>query len=202
LREIPGHWLDPASVDVPATPGLGVRIQGRSEAPPHTQLIPCPVCGEPLSLLVTYGRSAYLRFERFDQIALEFCVACASETDGSADGNGFFPKLLLASDPVPAPALPAPIDFSATPTQEPISETEFRAWKKGKLRAKLGGRQISIQPPLESGCRRCSEALLFVASVDESWASEVLNFGGGFGYLFVCRSECSPDSTLFYWDCC
>jgi hypothetical protein len=98
------------------------------------------------------------------------------------------------------PALPDPVFFHATPTGEPSSEPEFRKWNPRIVRGKLGGRQLSIQPPLEATCHVCSSPLIFVSSVDEGWAPAILNFAGGFGYLFVCRSECSPKSARFYWD--
>jgi hypothetical protein len=153
-------------------------------------------------LFATYENSAFIHFSRFALITLEFCPACSKESDGSSGGNGFFPVLRQAEDPVSPPSLPEPVYFHATPTEEPSSEREFRKWHPRIMRGKLGGRQLSIQPPLETTCENCSDPLIFVSSVDEGWASAILNFGGGFGYLFVCRSECSPKSTLFYWDCC
>jgi hypothetical protein len=164
--------------------------------------VPCPNCAGELALLATYENSAFIHLSKVAMITLEFCPACSKESDGSSGGNGFFPLLAQADAPLSWPSLPEPVYFHATPTGEPSSDQEFRKWRAGAMRAKLGGRQVSIQPPLEATCEKCSDPLVFVSSVDESWAPAILNFGGGFGYLFVCRSECSPKSTLFYWDCC
>ena len=197
-----GHWLDPAIGTVERTPALGFRLEGLSDPRPNSRPAPCPNCAGQLALFATYENSAFIHLSRFAWVALEFCPACAKESDGSPGENGFFPLLGQADAALSPPSLPEPVYFHATPTGEPSSEEEFRKWRAGSMRAKLGGRQISIQPPLEANCDKCSEPLVFVASIDESWAPGILNFGGGFGYLFVCRSECSPNSTLFYWDCC
>jgi hypothetical protein len=197
-----GHWLDPAVSTVEPTPDLGVRLEGLSERRANSRPASCPNCGGQLSLFATYEKSVFIPLSRFALITLEFCPACSAESDGSAGGNGFFPLLRQAGDPVSEPSLAKPVLFRATPTEEPSSEPEFRKWHPRTMRGKLGGRQLSIQPPLEATCEKCSSPLIFVASVDEGWAPAILNFAGGFGYLFVCRSECSPKSTLFYWDCC
>jgi hypothetical protein len=202
VEQIIGHWLDLAIGPVKRTPGLGIRLEGLSEVRPNTRAVPCPNCGEQLALFATYENSAFIRFSKFDLVALEFCPSCSRESDGSPGENGFYPRLQRAEDPVSQPSLPEPVYFHAAPTEEPASEEEFREWRRHIMRAKLGGRQLSIQPPLETDCESCSGPLIFVSSVDESWAPAILNFGGGFGYLFVCRLECSAKSTLFYWDCC
>jgi hypothetical protein len=202
VEPIVGHWLDPASGNALITPDLGVRLEGRSEPRAHSRPQNCAVCGGQLFLFASYENSAFIHFSKFALVTLEFCPTCSAESDGSSGGNGFFPLLRQAGDALSPPSLPAPVYFHATATQEPTSELEFREWSRGMMRAKLGGRQLSIQPPLETVCQNCSAALIFVSSVDESWAPAILNFGGGFGYLFVCSSECSPKSTLFYWDCC
>jgi hypothetical protein len=195
-----GYWLDPAIASVTATPKLGVRLEGRGEPGRNSRAAPCPSCGGQLSLFATYESSAIIHLSKYALISLEFCPACSAESDGSSGGNGFFPRFRQAGDPMAEPALSEPVYFHATPTGEPSSEQEFREWRPW-IRAKLGGRQLSIQPPLEATCERCSDPLIFVASVDEGWAPAILNFAHGFGYLFVCRSECSPGSALFYWDC-
>jgi hypothetical protein len=202
VEPIAGHWLDPAIGPVEPTPHLGIRLEGFSELRPNSRAASCLHCGRQLFVLATYESSAFIHLSKFALATLEFCPACSKESDGSSGGNGFFPLLRQAGDSVSPPSLPEPVYFHATPTEEPSSEQEFRRWRRGVMRAKLGGRQISIQPPLEAICEQCSAPLIFVASVDEGWAPDVLNFGGGFGYLFVCRSECSPKSALFYWDCC
>jgi hypothetical protein len=202
VLQISGHWLDPASPHLAPTPDLGVRLEGVNTTRPHSKPASCPNCAGQLALFATYENSAFIHFSKFALVSLEFCPVCSKQTDGSAGGNGFFPLLRLAEDSVAPPSLPETVYFHATPTQEPSSELEFRKWSRGVMKAKLGGRQLSIQPPLEALCEKCSEALIFVSSVDEAWAPDILNFGGGLGYLFVCRSECSAQSTLFYWDCC
>jgi hypothetical protein len=202
VEPIKGHWLDPAIGEVVPTPDLGIRLEGRSSRRANSRAVPCARCGGQLSLFATYENSAFIHISKFATITLEFCPVCSAESDGSSGGNGFFPRLRQAGDPVPEPSLSEPVFFHATPTDEPSSETEFRKWRPRIMRGKLGGRQISIQPSLEATCENCSDPLIFISSVDECWAPAILNFGGGFGYLFVCRSECSPESTLFYWDCC
>jgi hypothetical protein len=201
VEQIIGHWLDPAIGAVIRTPDLGVRLEGLSEPRPNSRAVPCPNCEGQLFLFASYENSAFIRLSKFALITLEFCPVCSAESDGSSGGNGFFPLLRQADDSMSEPSLPEPVFFRATPTGEPFSEPEFRKWHPHIMRGKLGGRQLSIQPPLETTCEKCSDLLIFVASVDEGWASAILNFAGGFGYLFVCRSECSPKSALFYWDC-
>jgi hypothetical protein len=200
LEKIIGHWLDPAVGAVSRTLDLGVRLEGRSAPRPNSREMLCPKCEAQLSLFATYENSAFIRLSKFALITLEFCPACSAESDGSAGANGFFPLLRQEAEALAEPALPEPVFFHASPTNEPSSEPEFRKWHPRIMRGKLGGRQLSIQPPLEAECERCSERLMFVASVDEGWAPAVLNFAGGFGYLFVCPSECSSESALFYWD--
>lgn len=202
MEPIIGHWLDPAPGVEEGTPNLGVRLEGLSRSRPQTRPASCPNCEGQLALFATYENSPFVRFSRFALIALELCPTCSRDTDGTAGGNGFFPRLVHPDLALSPAALPEPVYFRATPTDEPASEQEFRKWRAGVMRAKLGGRQMSIQPPLEANCEKCSSPFVFVSSIDESWAPSVLNFGGGFGYVFVCRSECSPNSTLFYWDCC
>jgi hypothetical protein len=202
MEPIIGHWLDPAIGMVERTPNLGVRLEGVSAPRLNSQPVFCSNCEGQLALFATYQNSAFIRFSRFALLTLEFCPVCSKESDGSPGENGFLPLLRQAEDPVPPPSLPEPVYFHATPTGEPSSEQEFQKWNPGAMRAKLGGRQVSIQPPLEASCNQCFSPLVFVASVDESWGPGILNFGRGFGYLFVCRSECSLKSTLFYWDCC
>jgi len=202
VKPIEGHWLDPAIGTVVPTPGLGIRLEGLNDLRQNSNEVFCPNCGGLLSLLATYEKSAFIHFSRFALVTLEFCPACAAESDGSAGGNGFLPQLRQAGDPMARASLTDPVFFRATPTGEPSSELEFRKWHPRTMRGKLGGRQLSIQPPLEATCENCSDPLIFVASVDEGWAPAILNFAGGFGYLFVCRSECSPKSAIFYWDCC
>ena len=201
MEPITGHWLDPALGTVVRTPDLGIRLEGLSELRPNSRPAPCPNCGAQLSLFATYENSDFIRLSKFALISLEFCPACSAESDGSPGGNGFFPQLRDAEDPMSEPSLPEPVFFHATPTDEPSSEPEFRKWRPRTMRGKLGGRQLSIQPPLEAACEKCSDPLVFVSSIDEGWAPAILNFAGGFGYLFVCQSECSPESALFYWDC-
>jgi len=200
MEPITGHWLDVAAEEVERAPRLGVRLEGISEPRPNSKVQSCPKCGGPLLLFSTYEKSAFIHLSKSALIALELCPVCSAETDGSSGGNGFFPVLLQSDDQLPTPALPQPIYFRATPTGEPYSESEFRKWNP-EIKAKLGGRQVSIQPRLEADCDKCSAPLIFVSSIDELWAPTVLNFGGGFGYLFVCKAECSPNSALFYWDC-
>ena len=202
MEPIVGHWLDPASGALKATPGLDIRLEGQTDPRPNSAPAACPNCGGPLALFATYERSVFLPLTKYELIALEYCSACASESDGFAGGNGFFPSFRQQEEPLALPALSRPVYFHATPTGEPSSASEFEIWREGKVRAKLGGRQISIQPPLEANCDTCGGSLDFVSSVDESWAPDFLNFGGGFGYLFACRSECSPKAAMFYWDCC
>ena len=200
MEPIVGHWLDPATAEVERTPGLGFRLEGLRELRPNSKALPCPNCGGELLSFATYENSTFIHLSKFALIVLQVCPRCSAQTDGSSGGNGFFPLLRQADDNLPMPALPFPFYFRATPTGEPSSEPEFRKWRP-HLRAKLGGRQLSIQPPLEANCQKCSAPLLFVSSIDERWAPMVLNFGGGFGYLFVCKAECSANSALFYWDC-
>ncbi len=201
MNPIVGHWLDPAVDSLGRTPALGLRLEGLHERRPNSKAAPCSNCGGPLSLFATYENSAFIQLSIFALITLEFCPACSAESDGSSGGNGFFPLLRHAGDPTSEPSLPEPVYFRANPTEEPSSEQEFRTWRPSMMKAKLGGRQLSIQPPLEASCDRCSGPLIFVSSIDERWAPTLLNFAGGFGYLFVCRLECSPKLARFYWDC-
>ena len=200
MEPITGHWLDPAGGPIEPTPELGVRLEGRGETRPNSKPARCPNCGGELALLATYENSRLIRFSKFGLASLELCPACSAETDGAAGGNGFYARLRAAGDAMSEPALAEPVYFHATPTEEPSSEQEFRRWRPC-VKAKLGGRQLSIQPRLEANCERCFGPLMFLASIDEAWAPGVLNFAGGLGYLFVCQAECSPESTLFYWDC-
>jgi hypothetical protein len=201
VEEIKGHWLDPAVEAVLSTPGLGVRLEGRRERRVESRTTPCPYCGGQLFLLATYEKSVFVRLSVFALITLEFCPACSAESDGSSGGNGFFPLLRRAGESLSEPSLPEPIYFRATPTGEPLSEEEFRKWQPRIVRGKLGGRQLSIQTPLNASCEHCSGPLIYVSSIDEHWAPTILNFAGGFGYLFACGAECSPKAVLFYWDC-
>lgn len=198
MKPISSHWLLPAP-EAMATPGLGIRLEG-GEAHNGTEA-PCPSCRNPLGLLATFGRSRFVPLERYSILAVEQCPSCSRESDGWPGGNGFFPRLAETGADLAPPLLRAPVYFQARPNGEPSTRSDFDRWHGGKVRAKLGGHQLSIQPPLEGCCERCGRPLVFVASIDESWAPAILNFGGGFGYLFICASECSDRSTLFYWDC-
>jgi hypothetical protein len=201
MEPIIGHWLDVATEAGERTPDLGIRLEGLSEVRPNSKAMSCPNCSSgQLSLFATCETSAFIHLSKFALMALQVCVDCAAETDGSVGANGFFPVLRHIEDGLPMPVLPKPIYFRATPTGEPSSEAEFRKWQT-HVKAKIGGRQLSIQPPLQANCEKCSAPLVFVSSIDELWAPPVLNFAGGFGYLFVCKAECSSDSALFYWDC-
>lgn len=176
-----------------ATPGLGLRLEGGAR-PRSVARRRCENCAQPLVLAAVARKSVFIPLEKFDLISLEMCPHCAEETDGSAGENGFYANLRNSIELLPPPLLPAPVEFRATPVME---SPRVRC----RMRGKLGGRQLSIQPPLKAGCPVCRSPLVFVCSIDEQWAPDHFNFGGGFGYLFVCKRECSPDGALFYWDC-
>ncbi len=166
----------------------------------------CASCGRPLALLATYRRSPYIPVERYAALILEICPACARESDGSAGANGYTARFVGAKGLDSALTtmkrhLPKTLRFRATPTGEPASARAFARWKRGKLHAKLGGRQISIQPALtRRRCARCGGAWRFVGSISEKWARRYLNFGFGMGYVFACARECASRSASFYWD--
>jgi hypothetical protein len=152
-------------------------------------------------LFALLERTNFVPFSKFDFLKLEICPPCAAETDGAAGGNGFFPALAMSPAKFPEPLLDQPVLFQASPTGEPETQEEFDKWDYGCVRGKLGGRQVSIQAPLQASCEHCGSPLTFVASLDEQWAPNHLNFGTGLGYIFACSAECSPESALFYWDC-
>jgi hypothetical protein len=152
-------------------------------------------------LLATYRRSEFIPLEKFALIALEMCPKCSRESDGSPGENGFEVSLATKASQLSAPVLSKPGFFKASPTHEPTAAAAFRKWLPEEVHGKLGGRQVAIQAPLEAQCRLCKGPQQFVGSIDERWAPQLLNFGGGMGYVFVCKRECAAEAVLFYWDC-
>jgi hypothetical protein len=199
MRATKGYWLKPASRPE-ATAGLGFRLEGGRTSVANSGKR-CNNCETPVVLFATYRRTEFIPLEKFDAIALELCPACAEESDGSSGGNGFLPSLVMKDAVLSEPILAKPVLFKATPTSEPTTRLGFDKWLPDIVHAKLGGRQISVQAELRAKCKLCKGSLQFVASIDEKWAGDVLNFGGGFGYVFVCQRECSPQAVRFYWDC-
>src|SRR5262249_23684019 len=154
------------------TPNLGFEMLGPARK--RTRFArACRHCGTPLALLATYRRTSYIPLERYAAIILEICPPCARESDGAAGANGYTarfvgPKGLETSVAAVNRHVPKPLHFRATPTREPASPRRFARWKRGRLHAKLGGRQISIQPEdATRRCSRCGGAWRFVGSISE-----------------------------------
>jgi hypothetical protein len=206
MKPMGGYWLNPAPENE-ATPGLGFQLLGGEPKSISGDEEVCELCGGPMHLLAIYQRSTFIPLERHHSILLTICPECAAESDGFEGQNGF--RASFHSDESEALALerlqallPQSVYFRATPTDEPSDASAFEQWKKGKVRPKLGGRQIAIQGERPARpCRHCGSPWVFVGSIDERWARDYLNFGGGMGYLFACSRECSADAASFYWDC-
>ena len=207
MRPLQGYWLEPVSEEPAATSGLGLQFVGRSASKGGGLAEACPQCSNPLRLLAVCPRSPFIPLERYEALLLLLCRACAEESDGFEDGNGFLAKFVDAAGLERALRamrrhLRQPVFFRAEPTGEPEGLAAFETWKAGRVRGKLGGRQIAIQaarPPRP--CPACGAAWTFVASFEEAWAGESLNFGAGLGYLWACSAECREDAAAFYWDC-
>jgi hypothetical protein len=209
MKPTKGYWLDPVTSKNEATVRLGFELLGRTKRQMRSRkevTRGCASCHRPLSLFAVYERSAFIPLERYAAIILEICGSCARESDGSSGANGFVARFTRVPElgrllRTATRHLPASVYFCATPTLEPHTLVKFRAWKQGKLRPKLGGRQISIQAELtKRRCSYCGGPWRFVGSIAERWARPHVNFGGGFGYVFACGRECVAKAASFYWD--
>ena len=191
----------------------GTSIGGRPLAPINTNWPVCKICHHPMQFLAQLQLASVPEVQSHsDQVLLLFqCQNQPGLCDEWEPNSGGNAAVLVASNdrlPLQVPAgetllsaeskvqyVPyAAVNGGTTPDDRYCEEID--AWKSQVL-GKLGGEPLWIQSNETPTCT-CGSEMTFVAQLEERGGGGI-NFGGGAGYAFVCRT--CRNQARFLWQC-
>jgi hypothetical protein len=152
-------------------------------------------------VMLLRANPARVSLQKHAAIALFACAGTHSggtceSWEAKGGGNAVFlldnealEKKPLAAPPSGAKGPPAVAKARALAYKERFEpDPAVENVEDARLENKVGGYPVWVQSPEEVVCAKCNKPMRFVAQISDA-LDRALNFGGGFGYLFVCPDE-------------